>query len=288
MILENVKEPKVINKKDNLATVEIEGLYPGYGTTVGNSLRRVLLSSLEGSAVTQVKIKGVGHEFTTIEGVLEDVIVLTMNLKEMRFKQHDDEPQTASLKVKGEKKVLASDFKYPSQVEIANPDHHILTLTDKKSEIDMEIKIEKGIGYEPVENRKKQEKKEVGVILVDAIFSPVKRVTFKVENMRVGKRTDYDKLFLEIETDGTVLPEQAFKKAAGILTDHFDLFSGSFEEQEKGIEELKLSTKTLNALKENNIKTVKDILKQKDLSALSGVGKKALKEIEKALKKIDS
>src|SRR4030042_1978251 len=181
--------PKVIDKKDNWAQFEIQGLYPGYGITIGNSLRRVLLSSVSGAAVTQMKIKGVQHEFSTISGVLEDVITIIMNLKQLRFKIHSDEPQKAVLNIKGEKRVMGSDFKIPTQLELMNKDCQIATLTDKKKELEMEIQIEKGIGYEPVERRKKQKKLEIGVIPIDAIFTPVKRVSYKVENMRVGERT---------------------------------------------------------------------------------------------------
>ena len=227
------KKPKIVNKKDNKATFEIEALYPGYGITIGNSLRRVLLSSLHGVAITQVKIKGVQHEFSTIKGVLEDIIVITMNLRQMRFKLFSDEPQKATLKIKGEKEIKASDFEFPSQVEIVNKDCHIATLTDKKSELEMEIKIEKGLGYDPAEQRKRKEKLEVGSIAVDAIFTPVKRVSYKVENMRVGERTDFDKLKLEIETDGTVDPEQAFSRSCGILLDHFSMFKNEFSEKEE-------------------------------------------------------
>lgn len=237
MLLPN--KPKIINQKDNWALFEIEALYPGYGITIGNSLRRVLLSSLEGSAVTQVKIKGVQHEFSTIPGVLEDIIIIIMNLKQMRFKMYTDEPQKAILKVKGEKEIKGSDFKFPSQVELVNKNCHIATLTDKKTEIEMEIQIEKGIGYEPVERRKKKEKLEVGVIPIDAIFTPIKRVNYKVENMRVGERTDFDRLNLEIETDGTISPEDAFFNASEILVKHFSLLADTFKKTISITEEIK-------------------------------------------------
>lgn len=221
-------KPKIISRKDNWARFEIEGLYPGYGVTIANSLRRVLLSSLPGAAVTQVKIKGVQHQFSTINGVLEDVVVIMMNLKQLRFKVFDNEPQKAVLKIKGEKEVKGSDFKFPSQVELINKDCHIATLTDKKSELEMEIQIEKGIGYLSVEQRRKREKAEIGTIPLDAIFTPAKRVSYKVENMRVGDRTDYDRVYLEIETDGTVNAEDAFLQAADILAKHFGLFVETF------------------------------------------------------------
>ncbi|XOB40443.1 MAG: DNA-directed RNA polymerase subunit alpha [Candidatus Nealsonbacteria bacterium] len=223
---------KVIQKEKNKAVFEIEALYPGYGMTIGNSLRRVLISSLEGAAVTQMKIKNVSHEFSVIPGVLEDVINIMLNLKQLRFKVFTKEPQKALLKVKGEKKVRGSDFKLPSQLELINKEAHIATLTDKKAKLEIEIQVSKGIGYVSKEARKK-EKLEVGVVLLDAIFTPVKRVAFRVENMRVGKRTDFDRLFLEIETDGTISPQQAFSQSSEILFKHFNLFFETFKEKEK-------------------------------------------------------
>lgn len=218
------KSIKIVEKKKNYARFEIEALWPGYGVTIGNALRRVLLSSLEGGAVTKVKIKGVPHEFSTIPGVLEDVISIIQNLKQLRFRIFTDEPQKATLKVKGEKEVKGSDFSLPAQLELANPDCHVATLTSKSAKLEMEITVEKGVGYLPVEMRK--EKSEVGVILVDAIFTPIRKVNFRVENMRVGERTDFDRLFLEIETDGILSPEEALKKACQILKSHFEFFLG--------------------------------------------------------------
>lgn len=229
-------QPKIISKKDNWACFEIEGLYPGYGLTIGNSLRRVLLSSLTGAAVTQMKIKGVQHEVSTIPGVLEDVVIIIMNLKQMRFKAFTDEPQKATLKIKGEKEVKGSDFKFPSQVELMNKSCHIATLTDKKAVLEIEIQIEKGIGYEPVERRKTQKKLEIGVIPIDSIFTPMKRVSYKVENMRVGERTDFDRITMEIETDGTVTPEDAFSQASEILVKQFSLLNETFRKEEKPTE----------------------------------------------------
>ncbi|PIR71945.1 MAG: DNA-directed RNA polymerase subunit alpha [Candidatus Nealsonbacteria bacterium CG10_big_fil_rev_8_21_14_0_10_36_228] len=223
-------QPKIIEKKGNYARFEIEALYPGYGVTIGNSLRRILLSSLEGAAVTQMKMKNVPHEFSTIPGVLEDVILIMLNLKQMRFRLYTQEPQKGFLKVKGEKEVKGSDFELPSQVELVNPDCHIATLTQKSSELEMEIQIEKGIGYSPKEARGR-EKLEIGTIPIDAIFTPVKRVAFQVENMRVGERTDFDRLFLEVETDGTISPEAAFSQTSEILVKHFSLLAESFKEK---------------------------------------------------------
>lgn len=311
------KEPKIIEKKDNWARFEIESLYPGYGITIGNSLRRVLLSSLPGAALTQVKIKGVQHEFSTIPGVLEDMIVIMMNLKQMRFKIYTDEPQKATLKVKGEKEVKGSDFDCPTQVELVNKSCHIATLTDEKAELELEIQIDKGIGYEPIEERKKNEKLEIGVMPIDAIFTPVKKVSYRVENMRVGERTDFDRLHLEIETDGTITPEQAFFGATEILIKHFSLLGDKFapidevktkkEKKEPKssaetlskknkeedstkikVEDLELSANVLKALLENKIKNVAGILDkdESELLEFNGIGEKGIKEIKKILKKL--
>lgn len=226
------KKPKIIDKKDNWAKFEIEELYPGYGVTIGNSLRRALLSSLEGAAVTQMRIKGVSHEFSTIPGVLEDVIQIMLNLKQLRFKIYTEEPQKATLKIKGEKEIKGGDLEIPAQLELVNKNYPIATLSDKKAELEMEIQIEKGIGYSSRESRKK-EKVPIGTILLDAIFTPVRKVAFKVENMRVGDRTDFDRLFLEIETDGTISPEEALGKALDILIKHFNLFAEVFPNKEE-------------------------------------------------------
>jgi len=215
--------PKVIKKDKNRSVFQIESLYPGYGVTIGNALRRVLLSSLNGAAVTEAKIKGAQHEFSTIPGVLEDVVIIIQNLKKLRFQILEGDVQKAQLKIKGEKEVKGSDFKLPSQLKLINPDCHIATITDKRTELEIEIQVEKGLGYEPKDQRKKK-KSEIGTIMLDAIFTPIKNVSFQIENMRVGERTDYDKLSLEIETDGTMSPEEAFLEACQILVKHFNLF----------------------------------------------------------------
>jgi len=308
--------PKIVKEKGNTAVFEIGALYPGYGLTIGNSLRRVLLSSLEGTAVTQVKIKGVSHEFSTIEGVLEDVILILLNLKKLRFKMFTKEPQTATLNIKGEKVVKAKDFKLSPHLELANPETHIATLTKPSAELNMEIQVERGVGYVPVEERE-QRKAEVGVIPLDAAFTPIKKVSFRVENMRVGKRTDFDKLLIEVETDGTTSPAEAMKDACEILCNHFSLFQKEFEKMAEGkqerkrkedktpeketreetsdearkikVEDLKISERTKNALLNNNIKTVGGLVRksEKDLLALAGLGETAIKEIKKALKKLN-
>lgn len=292
--------PKVIQKDKNRAIFEVEGLYPGYGVTIGNSLRRVLLSSLEGVAVTEVKIKGVPHEFYTIPGVLEDVIMIILNLKNLRFKIHEGTLQKVELKVKGEREVKGADFKFSPQVSLANPDLHIATLTDKNKEFEMEITIEKGIGYEPKE-QKNTKKSEIGSIAIDAIFTPIKNVSFNVENMRVGERTDFDKLSFDVQTDGTITPEEAFYRACELLIRHFTvLFEGNIPPAPKpadqeapadlektAVEDLKLSSKVQNTLLENNIKTVAGIVEQseKALAEMEGMGDKAIAEIKKKLKK---
>jgi DNA-directed RNA polymerase subunit alpha len=302
--------PKIIKKENNTAVFEIEGLYPGYGVTIGNSLRRVLLSSLEGAAITQVKIKGVSHEFSTISGILEDVVTIILNLKKIRFKAFGDEPEKITLKAKGEKVIKAKDFKISSQLEIKNPDLLIANLTSKNSQLEMEALVEKGVGYQSVEQRE-EKKKEIGMIPIDAIFTPVKRVSLSIENMRKGKRTDFDRLKIEIETDGTVNPDDAFSKACQIFLEHFNLFLNSLvpevtekketkEKKEKGktsseedkkkikVEDLKISERTKNALINNNLKTVAGVLRKKGegIKKLEGLGDKAVKEIRKEFKEL--
>ncbi|MBI4708817.1 MAG: DNA-directed RNA polymerase subunit alpha [Candidatus Portnoybacteria bacterium] len=301
------QKPKIIKKENNLAIFEIEGCYPGYGVTLGSALRRVLLSSLPGAAVTGVKIKGAQHEFSTIPGVLEDVIEIILNVKQIRFKLYTDEPITVILSAKGQKEVTAGDIKTSSDVEVVNKDAKIATLTDKKAELEIELKVEKGLGFEPVESRKK-EKLEIGLVAVDAIFTPIKKVNFEVENMRVGERTDFNRLRIEIETDGTVSPEESFARATETLVDHFKLFlemEKSEEEREGKVkaeavkeadeqttkiktEDLKLSKRTINALQEGGIKTVGGLIKKNEASLLEveGMGEKGIKEIKKALKKL--
>jgi DNA-directed RNA polymerase subunit alpha len=254
------KTPQIVKKEKNKAVFEIEALYPSYGVTIGNSLRRVLLSSLEGAAATQVKIKGISHEFSTIPGVLEDVVLIMLNLKKLRFKVFVDEPQKVTLKVKGEKTVKGSDFNLPSQVELLNKDCHIATLTTKSAELEMEILVEKGIGYSSLEARKEagarsREKLEIGVIPLDATFTPVKRVSYRTENMRVGERTDYDRLFLEIETDGTITPEEAFYQASNILVNHFSLFTEAFKVEAVKKEKKKAPVQKKKTKKEQQAKT---------------------------------
>ena len=213
-------EPKVVSKSGNQAVFEIGPLYPGYGMTIGNALRRVLLSSLPGAAITSVKIRGVDHEFSAIPGVMEDVIDIILNLKKVRFKLFSAEPVTLTLSHKGQKEVTAADIKTTADVELVNPDQHIASVTDKKTELEMELIVEQGIGYVSAEQREK-EKLSIGKIAIDGIFTPIRGVNFTVENIRVGQRTDFNKVLLDIETDGTVAPEQALHDATKILLDHF-------------------------------------------------------------------
>jgi len=231
------QKAKIVKKEGNRAIFEIDGCYPGYGMTLGNAFRRVLLSSLPGAAITAVKIKGASHEFSTIPNVLEDVIRIILNLKQIRFRVHSQEalPIRLQLKVVGEKQVKAKDIKTPAEIEIINKDAHIATLTSKKGKLEMEIEVDGGLGYVPVEQRKKQ-KLEIGAIAIDAVFSPVKKVSYEVENMRVGERTDFNRLRLIIETDGSLTPEEALTKTADILVDHFEQFAGPRETKEEKIE----------------------------------------------------
>ena len=219
------KKPKVVERDGNRAVVEISELYPGYGSTVGNTIRRALYSSIDGAAITSFKIDGVPHEFSTMEGVLEDAIEISLNIKEVRLVLHGDEPQILKLKVKGGKdvrEVTAKDIVAPSQVEVVNKDVHIMTITSPRTVIDMEFTVERGMGYVQTDKDAK-EKKNIGVIRLDAVFTPVIKVNFEVENMRVGDRTDFDRLLLDITTDGTITPEDAYEKATEVLYDHFEL-----------------------------------------------------------------
>jgi len=228
---------KTVEETESNGVFEISGLYTGYGVTIGNAFRRILLSSLPGAAITQVKIKGVKHEFSTIDGVLEDVIDITLNLKKIKFKFFADEPQVLTLKAKGQGEVYAKEIKINSEVELMTPDVLIATLTSKAAELDMEITVEKGLGYSPAESRR-LEKLPIGSIAIDAVFTPVTMVNYEVESMRVGERTDFNKLILMIETDGTITPSSALHKASNILKDHIEVISGidikSFQIEKEG------------------------------------------------------
>lgn len=211
---------KTVSEKGNVGVFHIEGLYTGYGPTLGNALRRALLSSLPGAAITQIKVKGVDHEFSTLPGMLEDIVEFALNLKKVRFHFFADEPQVLTLHVKGEREVAAADIESTTLVQVVNPDIHLATLTKKNADLDLELTVEKGLGYVPSEARR-LERLPVGTVVLDALFSPVMRVAFTVENMRVGEYTDYHRLILEIETDGSISPSEALHKVGKILTDHF-------------------------------------------------------------------
>lgn len=219
-----------VDKKDKrFGTVTIEPCFPGYGITIGNALRRVLLSSLEGCAVTSIKVKNVQHEFSSLPHIKEDILEIILNLKKLRLKIFKDDPVVLNLKVKGEKEVTAAEIEKNSDVEVINSDLKIATLTNRNAELDMEIRVAKGLGYVSVDQKESQpgeERNEIGVILVDSIFTPLVNVGMKIENVRVGQMTNYEKLILNIETDGTISPKDAVEKSAKILIDHFNLVLG--------------------------------------------------------------
>jgi DNA-directed RNA polymerase subunit alpha len=213
---------KTVSEDMTNGVFEIEGLFAGYGLTVGNAIRRALLSSLPGAAVTQIKIKNVPHEFSTLPGLKEDIVELALNFKKLRFVSHTDEPQVLALKAKGETTVSAGDIELNSNVTLVNPGEVLAHLTAKDADLDIEVTVERGLGYVPTEARKTEGRLPIGVIAIDAIFTPVTRVNYTVEDMRVGDRTDYNRLRLEVATDGTVSPSSALHKAANILKDHFE------------------------------------------------------------------
>ncbi len=211
---------KKVSETNTIGVFHVEGLYTGYGMTLGNAFRRALLSSLPGAAITQVKIKGVDHEFSTVPGMMEDVVEFSLNLKKVRFHFFADDPQVLTLHVKGDREVTAGDIQSTTFVKVVNSDLHLATLSKKGADLDLELTIEKGLGYVPADARR-LERLPIGTNVLDDIFSPVVRVAFSVENMRVGDRTDFNRLSLEIETDGTISPSEAFHKAGNILSDHF-------------------------------------------------------------------
>ena len=301
-------KPKIVTEEGFKGVYEIDGLYPGYGHTLGNSLRRIVLSSLPGSAITELKIKGVGHEFSTIEGVKEDVISIILNIKKIRASVHSDEPQVLKIKLSGPKEVKASDIVTSSQVEIKNPDQYLFTITTKK-EIDIEMTIRNGIGYVPKDILQK-DRVEVGTIFLDGNFTPIRRVQYEAENMRVGDRTDFNRLRITIETDGTITPRKALEKSIEIMITQLKSVIGFKEEivaeiseataeiessaEEKSetedflktrIETLNLSARTINALEAANIRTVGGLARKKeeDILDIEGMGSKGLQEIKKLL-----
>lgn len=228
-------------QKNNSAVITIEPCYPGYGTTIGNALRRVLLSSIPGSAITKMQIKGATHEFTTLPGVKEDMVELILNIKLIRVLSHSDEPVTVELRAKGEGVVRAKDIKATSDVEIVSDDQPIATLTDKDATLDITFTIEKGKGYVPVEMQQ-NENDDLGTIAIDAIFNPVRNVNFNVEHVRVGEITNFDKVVLTIATDGSMSPKETFHMASDILVQHFQVFGA--EKKEAVAPKAKKSKKT--------------------------------------------
>ncbi len=285
----------------NYGKFDIEPLDPGFGTTLGNTLRRVLLSSLWGAAVTSIQIDGVAHEFTAIPHVKEDVTEVILNLKKLRLKAFTEDPITLLLDVKGPAEVRASHIQASSDVEIVNPDLYICTLAGK-GHLRMELNVERGKGYVPAE-RNKREGQPIGVIPIDSIFSPVEKANFVVEKTRVGQSTDYDRLIIEVWTDGTMSPEEAVSHSAELFTQHLNLFvrfRDSIEKHEQElrgektgqnrlmdtpIEELDLSVRAFNCLKANEIQTVGQLLqkREEELLALRNFGRKSLDEIKEKL-----
>lgn len=306
---------KVEDHSDNSATFVIEPLYSGYGNTLGNSLRRVLLSSVAGAAVTSFKVQGASHEFTTLPGVKEDIVDIMLNLKGLRFKVFNEESQTVTISKSGKGPVTGKDIKTNSDVEVVNPDHVIATIDDPKGKVEMELVVEIGRGYRPIEQS--TAKKPSEHIAVDAIFSPVSRVRYHVEATRVGQITDLDRLLLTVDTDGSITPRDAFEEAAAILVNQYTALAGktkvesqpiyydtSAERTQGGddapvsdeaavldtpIEDLNLTARTTNALVNNDIHTIKDLFSLNDVEMrdLKGFGSKALDEVKEKLAELE-
>jgi len=311
-----IHTPGIVTVDDHSATSStfvVEPLHSGYGMTLGNSLRRVLLSSIAGAAVTSFKIEGATHEFTTVPGVKEDVVDIMLNLKGIRFRVYGDEAQNLRIVKKGKGAVTAKDIQVNADVEIVNPDHVIATLDDDKSDFIMDLVVETGRGYRTIDEV--TAKKASDMIAVDAIFSPVLRVRYKVENTRVGQMTDLDKLLITVETDGTITPRDAFEEASAILVNQYTALAGktTVESGEQlvssspaggtlghetgdepaalntSIEDLNLSARTTNALINNDIHTIKDLfsLSDAELRDLKGFGSKALDEVKEKLAELE-
>lgn len=299
---------KVDDHSDNSATFTVEPLHSGYGMTLGNSLRRVLLSSIAGAAITAFKVEGASHEFTTIKGVKEDVVDIMMNLKGVRFRVFGDEVQNLRITKKGRGTVTAKDIALNADVEVVNPDHVIATIDDDKTSFVMDIVVETGRGYRTIEEG--TARKASDMIAVDAIFGPVARVRYKVENTRVGQMTDLDKLIITVDTDGSITPRDAFEEAAAILVNQYTALAGqtrveasapthsavseSSETDEEPelmmpIEDLNLSARTTNALINNDIHTLKDLFSLSDieLRELKGFGSKALDEVKEKMAELE-
>lgn len=295
----NIPNIKLDEKAINRSVFVIEPFFPGYGTTVGNALRRILLSSLPGAAIVAVKIKGADHEFAPIIGVKEDAVQVVLNLKKLRFKLHEEGPVTLKLNVSKGGEIKASDITLTSSVELMNPDAVIAHLSDSKSNLTLEITVDNGRGYMP-STEMDDKAFSIGTIAIDASFSPVQKVAFTVEPTRVGETVNYDRLTIDILTDGTIAPEEALKQSAQILTDQLGVFGATPSEivietedtvEEKGdardfgIDEINLSVRTTNALNNNGFKKVGDILSvdPNELQELKGLGAKALDEITSKL-----
>jgi DNA-directed RNA polymerase subunit alpha len=306
---------KVDEHNSTSATFAIEPLHSGYGMTLGNSLRRVLLSSISGAAVTAFKIEGVTHEFTAVSGVKEDVVDIMLNLKGVRFRVYGSEPQTLRIVKSGKGTVTAKDIQTNADVEIVNPEHVIATIDDAKGKLTVDLRVEVGRGYRTIEEG--AAKKSTDMIALDAIFSPVLRVRYKVENTRVGQATDLDKLLLTVDTDGSITPQDAFEEAAAILINQYTALAGKTrvatnelttsetgtQESEFGndmlgdeptalntsIEDLNLSARTTNALINNDIHTIRDLfaLNDAELRDLKGFGSKALDEVKEKLAELE-
>lgn len=289
---------KVDKQTENYGKFVIEPLDEGYGHTLGNSLRRVLLSSIKGSAITTVKIEGVKHQFSTLPGLKEDIVELILNLKKVKLNIAGDKPVTLRLSKKGEGEVYAKDIEAPAGVTISNPDHYIGTLADKKSKLEMEMTAATGFGYEKAEQHKTD---EIGVIAVDSIFSPINRVNFKVEATRVGRMTNLDKLVFEIWTDGSVDPKAVLESAAQTLVSYFlQIYQPKAEVSEPvavtpvvsdevlkmRIEELDIPTRIINALNNGGIETVGQLLgtPKEELSKIKNLGGKSLTIVEEKLR----
>ncbi|HCH00033.1 MAG: DNA-directed RNA polymerase subunit alpha [Candidatus Aquicultor primus] len=299
----DIRKPSISAEeaRENAARFAVEPLERGFGYTLGNSLRRVLLSSLPGAAITSVKIEGVAHEFGTIKGVKEDVSDIILNLKETVLRLHGDEPATLRINAKGPKEVTAADIEYPADVEVINPDLYIATLNDD-GKLEVEMVVEHGRGYVSAE-RNKRASDAIGVLPIDSIFSPTKRVTYAVENARVGQRTDYDKLILEVETNGSISPFEAVSVAARIVNDHMNLFMeqaiefsaapifvADVNERDRTldspIEDLELSVRSYNCLKREGVNTVQGLVEQSeaDLVKIRNFGAKSIEEVKEKLK----
>ncbi|MEI8060925.1 MAG: DNA-directed RNA polymerase subunit alpha [Candidatus Berkelbacteria bacterium] len=312
MIPENeIPRIKELVVDETKSVFTIEPLLPGYGATMGNALRRVLLSSLPGTAISSIKIDGVAHEFSAITHVKEDMIEIIMNLRKINFKSYSDEPVTVSLTAKGPKVITANDFKLTSDVEILNPDQYIATL-DKSAVFDMEVVLETGRGFRPTEE-KDVEKSDIGRISIDSVFSPVKLINFKTESTRVGQMTNFDKIELEITTNGAISPRDALTQAGKILVQHFNyiaegkpytseeeiaedeevvgseavggLTSLADTDPKTKVADLNLSARTVNALVNSGIKTVAGLKRLSDLklSEVKGLGKKGFDEVKELL-----